>query len=191
MRRNLVMAGPLVLLLAACASGPTITTHKSPDMNFSSFGTYGFMQPLSTDRPNGVRTPLSTMLINSMSREMTSRGLEPSDTPDLLVNFFVNTEDRLEVRSVPTATSFHAHRRGRYSTWRGYRNTVHEYTRGTLSIDLVDAANNVLAWEGVAQGRLRNDVREITQEQIDQIVGQVMAELMHSATARREASPIR
>jgi hypothetical protein len=181
MRRILIMAGPLVLLLASCASGPTITTHKSPDTDFSSLGTYGFMQPLSTDRPNGVRTPLSTMLINSMSREMASRGFEPSDTPDLLVNFFVNTEDRLEVRTVPTATTFHGHRRGRYTTWHGYRNIVREYTRGTLSIDLVDAANNVLAWEGVAQGRLRNDVREISQEQIDQIVGQVMAELMHRA----------
>ena len=180
MRRVLTLVGPLVLLLAACASGPTIITNLSPDADFSRLRTYDFMQQLSTDRPNGVRTSLSTMLINSMSREMASRGFEQSDTPDLLVNFFVNTEDRLDVRTVPTGTSFHSFRHGRYSTWGGYRTSVRQYTQGTLSIDLVDVANRVLAWEGVAEGRLRNDVREITQEQIDDVVGQVMAEFMHS-----------
>jgi len=181
MRKSLIVVGPLVLMLAACVSGPTITTHASPDTDFSSFGTYNFMQPLSTDTPNGVRTPLSTMLINSMSREMASKGFEQSDTPDLLVNFFANTEERLDVRTVPTSTSFHAFRHGRYRAWTGYRTTVREYTRGTLNIDLVDAANNMLAWEGVAQGRLREDVREITQEQIDEVVSQVVAEFMQSA----------
>jgi len=174
-----MMAGLVVGLLTACAtSGPRIAVSASPGVIFSSFATYNFMQPLSTDRPNGVRTPLSSMLINSMSREMASRGLEQSDTPDLQVNFFVNTEDRLDVRTVPTAGGFHAYRRGRYSTWGSYRTVVREYTRGTLSIDLVDASSNMLVWEGVAQDRLRSDLREITQEQVDQVVGQLMAKFM-------------
>ena len=175
-----MVVGPLLLLLAACVSGPTITTHASPDTDFSSFGTYNFMQPLDTDRPNGVQTPLSTMLINSMSREMASKGLEQSNRPDLLVNFFANTEDRLDVRTVPATTGVHGFRHGRYAGWAGYRTTVREYTRGTLNVDLVDAASNTLVWEGVAEGRLREDVREITQEQIDDVLGQVMAEFMKS-----------
>jgi len=175
-----MVVGPLVLLLAACVSGPTITTQASPDADFSSFGTFNFMQPLSTDRPNGVRTPLSIMLIDAMSREMASKGFQQSNTPDLLVNFFANTEDRLDVRTVPATTSIHASRVGRHRVWTGYRTTVREYTRGTLSIDLVDAASNTLVWEGVAEGRLREDVREITQAQIDDVLGQVMAEFMQS-----------
>jgi len=181
-----MVAGPLMLLLAACVSGPTITTRSSPDADFSSFGTYDFMQPLSTDGPSGVRTPLSTMLIDSMSREMASRGFTQSDTPDLLVNFFVNTERRLDVQEVPTSLTFHAYRHGRYSAWDTYRTTVREYTLGTLNIDLVDATNSVLAWEGVAQGRLREDVSEIAQEQVDRVVSQVMAEFIHSADYIRQ-----
>jgi len=179
MRKILITASSLLLLLVACASrGPTIIANASPDADFSSFKTYGFMQQLSTDRPNGVRTPLSTLLINAMSREMANRGFERSDAPDLLINFFVNTEDRLDIRSVPTSAGPRGYRRGRYSTWRGYRTTVREYTQGMLNIDLVDAAKNMLVWEGVAQDRLRNDVRDITQEQIDQVVSQMMAKFM-------------
>jgi hypothetical protein len=174
-----IIAGLLVMLLAGCATpGPTITTNANPETVFSSFGTYNFMQPLGTDRPGGVGTPLSTMLSNSMSKEMASRGFQRSDTPDLLINFFVNTEDRMSVRTVPTTSSFHSYRMGRYSTWRGYETRVTNYTQGTLSIDLVDVANNMLAWEGVAENRLRTDVRNVTQEQSDDIVRQVMAQFM-------------
>jgi hypothetical protein len=126
------------------------------------------------------------MLMNSMSREMADRGLKQSDTPDLLVNFFVSTEDRMQVRTVPTGTSFHGYRRGRYSAWGGYRTTVREYTRGTLAIDLVDAANNVLAWEGVAQNRLRTDINQVTQEQTDDVVRQVMAQFMPVTNSSEE-----
>jgi hypothetical protein len=180
MREILILTGSLVLLLTGCASGPTIITNSSPDADFSRLGTYNFMQQLSTDRPDGVRTRLSTMLINSMTREMESRGFRQSDTPDLLVNFFVDTEDRLDVRTVPVATSVHTFRHGRYMAWGGYRTVVREYTRGTLYLDMVDADKRVLAWEGVAEGRLRQDVRQVTQEQIDDIVGQMMAEFVYS-----------
>ncbi len=181
MRSTLIMAAPLFLLAACASSGPRITTNSSPDADFSGFRTYDFMQPLSTDRPNGVRTPLSTMLIQSMTREMKSKGFEQSDTPDLLVNFLAILEERINVRSVPATSSPRGIRRGRYSTWGGYRTTVREYTRGTLGIDVVDATNNVLIWEGAAQSRSRRNVREVTQEQIDEIVRQLMAEFLPGA----------
>jgi hypothetical protein len=166
--------------LGCASSGPNITTHSAPGTDFARFRTFDFMQPLGTDRDNGVRTPLSALLIDSMTRQLTSRGLSQSDAPDLLVNFFAMTQDRVSVRTVPTAgvgISHHPSRRSRYSTWGGYRTTVREYTRGTLSIDLVDAGENMLVWEGVAQDRLRDDPREITQAQIDGLIEQLLAEL--------------
>ena len=87
----------------------------------------------------------------------------------------------MDVRQTPTATSFHSYRRGRYSAWPQHTTTVRQYTQGTLSIDLIDPASNILAAEGVAQGRLRSDVRELTQEQVDDVVNQVMAQLMPTA----------
>ena len=189
MRKIPIIASSLVMLLAGCATpGPTIITNANPETDFSSVETYNFMQPLSTDRPGGVRTPLSTMLINSMSREMADRGLEQSDTPDLLVNFFVNTEERMQVRTVPNTSSFNGYRMGRYSTWRGYQTRVTNYTQGTLAIDVVDPANNVLAWEGVAQNRLRTDINQVTQEQTDDVVRQVMTQFMPVASSSEETN---
>ena len=179
--KRILVSVTLILLMAACASGPRITTNTNPGTDFASFSTYNFMQPLGTDRANGVQTPLSGMLTDAMSREMSNRGYRRSDNPDLLINFFVNTEERMDVRQVPTSSSFHGYRRGRYSTWGSTRTEVRQYTQGTLAIDLVDASQNMLAWEGIAQQRLGRNTREISQEQINDVVHQTMAEFTHRA----------
>jgi hypothetical protein len=179
---KILRLGLVVLMLAGCASpGPRVTTNINPATDFANFGSYNFMQPLGTDRDGGIQTPLSAMLMGALSRELESRGFKRSDNPDLLVNVFVVTEERMDVRQVPTASSFHGYRRNRYSTWGNYRTQIREYTRGTLAIDLIDAGQRMLAWEGVAQQRLGRNATQITQEQVDTAVGAVLAEFPHSA----------
>ena len=179
MRKLLFIASALALMLTGCASGPTITVNSAPGTDLSSFKTFNFMQPLGTDRSNGARTTMSTMLMNSVRRELTSRGLRQSDSPDLLVDFFVTTEDRIDVRT--TSSGMHSmHRshwsRGCCSTWPTYQTTVRQYTEGTLLIDLIDLGNNAMVAEGAAQSRIRSN--EVTQQQSDDVVGQIMADMM-------------
>jgi hypothetical protein len=178
------VAGGLVLLLVACASsGPNITVNAAPGSNLSSLKTWNFMQPLGTDR-NGARTTMSSMLMSSVSREMANRGLQRSDTPDFLVDFFVTTEERMDVRttrsSMSTASMHQTHRshwnRGCCSTWPTYHTTVRQYTEGTLLLDLIDPNANAMLAEGAAQNRLRSN--EMTQQQFDEIVGQILSEMM-------------
>ena len=165
-----------ILLLGCATTGPKVETNINPNTDFTTFATYNFMQPLGTDRPGGIQTPLSSKLINALSREMETRGYRKSDTPDLLVNVFVNTERRMDVRQVPTATTYHGYRHNRYSTWGGYTTEVREYTKGTLAIDLVDVDNRMLAWEGKALKRLNRNATDLTPEQIGNAVAAVMAE---------------
>ena len=88
----------------------------------------------------------------------------------------------MDVRT--TSSSMHSmysmHRsnwnRGCCSTWPTHQTTVRQYTQGTLLIDLIDPAANALVAEGAAQSRLRGD--EVTREQIDDIVIQIMADMM-------------
>jgi hypothetical protein len=179
-----VIAASLTLLLVSCASsGPNITVNAAPGSDLSSLKTWNFMQPLGTDR-NGARTAMSTMLMSSVSREMANRGLQLSDQPDVLVDFFVTTAERLDVRTTPSSMSSRSthqtHRshwnRGWYSTWPSYRTTVRQYTQGTLLIDLIDPNANAMLAEGAAENRLRGD--ELTQLQFDEIVGQVLSKMM-------------
>ena len=170
----------LVFLLAGCAaSGPTISVNSAPGTDLSAFRTWNFIQPLGTDRSNGTRTPLSTMLMSSVSSEMAARGLTQSDSPDMLVDFFVTTEERMDVRQTPNSSMSTMHRsnwnRG-FSTWPTYQTTVRQYTQGTLLIDLIDPAQNVLLAEGAAQDRLRSG--EISQQQANDVVGQIMASML-------------
>ena len=164
------------ILLSACASGPTIVANTNPGTDFSAFKTYNFFQPLGTDRTGGVRTPLSSRLISSMNRELIFRGMSLSDSPDLLIDFVVSAEDRIDVRSTPSHTVHRSHWNRGFSTWPTYNTTVRQYTEGSLIIDLIDPATNTLIGEGGAQNRISST--EFNQQQIDEIVSKVMSDLM-------------
>ena len=151
-------------LIAGCSSGPRIITNSAPDFAVGSYSTFGFMQPLGTDRGD-VRSLNSQVLIAATARELEARGLTRDDAnPDLLVNFLGATKETLETR--PSAGPSMYYGRGRYGTWGGYGMSVGtstevvQRTEGTLSVDLVDPARNELVWEGAATARITDDMRE-------------------------------
>ncbi len=157
--QRLLLACSLLGLLAltGCASGPTIRSNVDASVDFKSFRTFGFIEPLATDRA-GYQSLVSQQLVASAERELVARGLQRTDTnPDLLVNFSANLDQRLRVTQTPVmnSRSFNSHRRGFYSTWPMYQQTeIRQYTKGTLGIDIVDAARRQLVWEGFALGRV-------------------------------------
>ena len=165
-----------VFLMTACASGPTIVGNVNPGTDFRVFETYGFIQPLGTDRSSGARTPLSTRLMDAMSREMVARGLTRSDNPDLLIDFVVATEERVDVRQTPTNTVHRSHWGTSFSTWPTYQTTVRQYTQGSLIIDLIDPNRNMLVAEGGAQTRINSNT-QFNQDDINDVVSRIMASI--------------
>ena len=147
-----------LFMLAGCASGPAIRSNLDQSADFSRFRTFGFLDPLTTDR-EGYQTLISQQLIASTERELRARGLERTDTnPDLLVNFSADLDQRLRVTQTPAVAMSSVDRRRRggfYSTWPTYQQTeIRQYTQGTLGIDIVDASRRQLIWEGFAVGRV-------------------------------------
>jgi hypothetical protein len=163
-------------LFTGCASGPTIRSNVDPSVNFTTFRTFSFLQPLSTDR-EGYQTLISQQLIVSAQRELESRGLTRDDNkPDLLINFSADLDQRLRVTqtSAPTASSFNRHRHGLYSTWPTYQRTeIRQYTLGTLGVDVVDASRRQLIWEGFALGR----VTQRTTDNIGPVLNDAVVEI--------------
>jgi len=133
------------------------------------------MEPMGTDRASGTRTPQSSALRASMERELANRGLTKSDSPDLLVDFSVATQDRVSVRSTPSNTVHRSHWNRGFSTWPAYSTTVRQYTEGSLIIDLIDPKANRLVAEGNASNRINST--EFDQKQVDKLVGQIMADI--------------
>ncbi len=154
------------LALYACASGPKIFINEDPNTDFSKFKTYNFEAKLGTDDRSGYRSILSGFLINSVGRELEARGYVKADNPDLSVNFYLNTKEKIRTTSSPSMGGYYGYRG--YGAYGGYNTTVTQYTEGTLNIDLIDAtsSNKHLVWEGIAVGKITDKVQENLEEVI-------------------------
>ena len=149
-----IAAVPL-LALGACSSGPDVRAMTDPSVNFTQYQTFGFVEPLGTDRA-GYQSIVSQHLKDSTRGQLEARGLRyDAASPQLLVNFNASLDDKVRVTTTPEPVmmgGYYGYRRGFYQPWPMYaeRTDVDQYQQGTLTIDLVDAARKQLVWEGTA-----------------------------------------
>lgn len=165
-------------LLASCASTPNTIANVDPEADFSRYGTFGFFDPLATDEA-GYESIVSSFLKVAMSQEMAKRGFTYSDTPDLKINFYINTQEKIRSRSVPTMGGYYAFRDPFYydpwPAYPAYETQIDQYTEGTLNIDVVDVGARKLVWEGVVKGRVTDKDIEELEQTIDEAVAAIMA----------------
>ncbi len=176
---KLVIATVATILFSGCATPPKIYINEDPAADFSGYRTYDFEDELGTDR-SGYSSLLSQYLKNAVSREMETRGYSLSDNPDLFVNFYLLSQDKIKTTQTPSSSgAYYGYRGGRYNTWGGYSGTetrVTQYTEGTLNIDLVEAKRDQLVWEGTLVGKITEEVRN----NLEPIIGQAVAEIFKS-----------
>ena len=177
MFRSLLRVGTLgaLLLIAACASAPTIESNYDHSANFAAYRTFGFFSPLGTDKA-GYATLVTQALKDATRREMEARGYTYSEAnPDLLLNFNAKLAKQVQVSQIPMGPpmGYYGYRGGFYGGWGGYYTDVDQYTEGTLNIDLVDAARRQLVWEGVAIGRVTEKHRENREAAINAAVAEI------------------
>ena len=172
----------LCACIAACASRPTIRTDRDPHADLAAYSTFAFFEPLTTDS-KGYSTLLSARLRDAVRRELEKKGYRYDESsPDLLVNFNVNVRERQELRATPRYGYF-GYRDGLYEVWSGYPYDFYtvSYDEGTLTIDLVDAARKQLVWQGMATGRITDEVLQHPDRAIDQAVAEIFAQFPASA----------
>jgi hypothetical protein len=182
--RLYALAAAATVLTSACATGPAIHRDTNPAATFSSYKTFGFLSPLATDK-FPYESLLTQHLKDATRQAMESKGYVFSlGTPDLLLNFYVNIQDKQDVRTTPGSTAFVGYPGGYYGYRRGYYGVVNtatietvNYRQGTLTIDLVDAKQKVLAWTATAEGRVSNDAIKDPGPAIDTLVTNMMTPL--------------
>lgn len=168
------------LFAAGCAttSGPKTRIDYDRSADFSVYRTYGFPKETGTDR-GGYSTLVTSYLKSAMSAQMDARGYKYSEErPDLLVNFYMNTRERTEIRPDARASvgyGYYGYRYGLYNAWPLYDDdrTV-TYKVGTLNIDIVDAEKKQLVWEGVAEGRVSEEELQNPKVAINAVVTELM-----------------
>lgn len=188
--RSLLLATGLALLATACASsGPQVRTDYDTGADFNAYRSFGFVEPLGTDR-SGYSTLMTAHFKAAARQEMEKLGYTYSeDNPDLLVNFFSNTENRTDVRSRPSTSwsiGYYGYRSGLYfglPIHHSHTDTRH-YKVGTLNIDVVDAEREQLIWEGMMEGRLSREDMENPRATIAEAVRQIFS---HYPTAPQPA----
>jgi len=174
------LAITLTLAVAGCSSTPTVLVNADPTVDFYQYKTYGFMPTLSTDNAN-YESMESNFLKVAVAQELDRRGLLYSDNPDLLVNFYINTKEKIRSRSTPTTGAYYGYRAGYYDPWRGYgahmgyETRIEQYTEGTLNIDVVDAKQKKLVWEGAVGGRITDKKIQNLEDTIDKAVAAIMS----------------
>jgi len=171
------------VLISACASTPAIHRETNPDVSISSYKTFGFLSPLATDK--FPYESLLTQHLKDATRRMTeSKGYVFSNgTPDLLLNFYVNIQNKQDVRATPGpayvgyAGGYYGYRSGYYRVYNTTTIETVNYKQGTLTIDLIDAKQKVLAWTATAEGRVSSDALKNPGPAIDSLVTNMMAPL--------------
>ena len=166
MSRFVLLMG-VAVLLASCASKPSIETDYDHTVDFSKYTTYGFFNPMGIENPN-YSSIYGSIFRDAISKEMESRGYKMSDNPDLMINVSGRMQDKTKVTTMNDPYmggagygGYYGYRRGAYGGWGGYGygNSTHvsQYTEGTINIDMVDRGLKRMVWEGVAVGRIDED----------------------------------
>jgi Domain of unknown function (DUF4136) len=159
---GLIAITAATLVAGGCAStqAPKSRIDYDKHVDFSVYRTYGFPKETGTDR-GGYSTLVTSYFKSAVTTAMEARGYKYSeDHPDLLVNFFMNTREKTEIRSDPVVPSggYYGYRSGLYSPWANYdHDRTITYRVGTINVDIVDAEKKQLVWEGISEGTVSDE----------------------------------
>jgi hypothetical protein len=176
--RRLSLVSMCLVLAAGCVTGPSIRVDKDPNVDLTQYKTFGFFDQVATDRAQ-YSTIITNRLKSATRTQLERVGYTYDERePNLRVNFYLNVTQKQEIRSTPSASmgvGYYGYRGGMYGAWGGYPYDVEtvNYREGTLSIDLVDAKQNQLVWQGVAEGRVSDEARKNPGPAIDAVVAEI------------------
>ncbi|MGN6512602.1 MAG: DUF4136 domain-containing protein [Lysobacteraceae bacterium] len=171
MRRPLATA-TLALLLASCASTPTVRTDHDPAVQFAGYHTYSWRQ-----KPQEGPALLMQRIVDDIDAQLAAKGWrQVPDGGDVALAAHVATRERHRVDTfydTPMWGGWGWH--GPWAWGTGYAHTsTTSYTVGTLLVDMFDANTRRAIWSGVAEGTVPAKPEQINQK-LDAAVAKMFA----------------
>ncbi len=161
----------LLFAMTSCSS-VRVNSDYDKTVNFSQYKTYAFHK-------SGIdKAEISDLdkkrILRAIDVQLAAKGFTKSETPDLLVNIFTKERERVDVNQYNAGWGY-----GWGYGWNPYfwggRTYISTSTEGTLYIDLIDAKNKELIWQGMGTGYLTQDTNK-KDERINEFVAKIIAE---------------
>jgi hypothetical protein len=148
--QSIVLGLGLLVAVAGCA-GRQVTTDYSPATRFSQYHTYALVSPPDT----ASQRLLDQRVRNAVQAQLAAKGLSPTDREhaDLYVGYGMVDKTHRDVYTYRDGWGWGGGLGWRYYRWgvawpmAGYRQ-VDTYTDGTVVVNLIDARNKQVVWEG-------------------------------------------
>lgn len=157
-RRRLaaLSAVAILLLVSACSSGLAVRSDEDPSADFNRYTSWNFFDPMGIE--GGYNSPVFGQHFRAaITREMKERGYRLSDTPDLMINVTMRSDDKVSMRtySAPYMSGMYYNRPGGYygsgvGMGVGVGSRATRTTEVSVFIDLVDRDRQRVSWQGVA-----------------------------------------
>ena len=161
---------PLVLLfLVSSCSSVRVSTDYDTNTDFSNYKTFAFYK-------KGIdKVEISDLdkrrILKAVESELLAIGFVKSESPDVLVNIFTKSRQKVDVYSNNMYYGWHPWYYGP-----NFGTHISQYTEGTLFIDLIDANKKELAWQGIGSGALNTSGKiSKKEERIKEFVAEIMA----------------
>jgi hypothetical protein len=189
--RAFLSAAFLAVLLVACAPSVKVRSDTDPGVDMGQFKTYNFFSQLGIEG-DGYSNLLGQHFRDAISSQMNARGFADSGSPQLQINVSIGAEEKVRVNTYQDPYlygGYYGMRRGGFygSPW-GYgggmtSTTVSQYTEANVYIDMVDASEHKLVWQGVATFTLTDKMQSQLRETVNNTVEKIFTQFPVSKPA--------
>ncbi len=165
----------LALLLAACASTPTVSSDVDPQARFDQYRTYRWIQA-----PQGMSPLLQQRIVEGVNGQLAARGWRESADADVAIAAHVATQQRQDVDTFYNGPTYAGW--GWHGPWAvgSVSTSVRTYEVGTLVVDLFDTRTRQAVWRGTAKGTIPS-----SQERLNEGVQTGIAEMFKQLPVTR------
>ncbi len=181
------LALPLLALVFGSCTSVRVLADYDKQADFNSYKSYAFYKT-GIDKAE-ISDLDKKRILYAIDAEMNSRGFVKSNTPDLLISIFTKEREQVDVYNGNNFGWGWGYGFGYWNPWVWggpgfYGNSVSTRTEGSLYIDLIDAKNKELVWQGRGIGTLGNGQSiEKKEERIQEFVAQILQNYPPEAVA--------
>ena len=173
--KSLIISISLMLMITACTSTFTIISDYDKKADFSQYKTYNYLPGADS-----LMGPGSSRIKSLTEEYLQLLGYQKSNNPDLFISIIGQVQQRTgyTTNSPGYGGGYYGGGYYGYYGWDSYT-TTYVYNQTTIMIDLVDASEKKLVWQGGATGEF--DQYSIKDGKLKKMVNEIFGQYPYSA----------